>query len=71
MKVPWVVEDDFNMVLHRQERTRDNFSSVCAVEFRILDRLNLVGLPLVRGKWTWLIRDHNWLALGLIDSLYQ
>lgn len=51
----WAVGGDFNMVLRSNERSGDQFSRACAKEFKeILDKLDLMDLPLVEGKWTWI-----------------
>lgn len=48
------MEDDFNMAPKRGERSGGSFSSKLAVEFKTtLVSLDLVDLPLMRGKWTW------------------
>lgn len=53
-KGPWEVGRDFNMILHKSERSGDQFSAKCADEFKeIVDRLGLMDLPLVGGRWTW------------------
>lgn len=41
------------MVLHRNARTGEHFSQICAKEFKDTpNRLDLVDLPLLDGKWT-------------------
>lgn len=41
------------MVLRREERSGASFSTAGAMEFNeVLDRLELVDLPLVGGQWT-------------------
>lgn len=45
---------DFNIVLSKQERSREHFSRVCANELvETLDKLELLDLTLMGGKLTW------------------
>lgn len=42
------------MVLSTFERSEKHFLRVCTDEFKkILDRLNLMDLPIMEDKWTW------------------
>lgn len=51
---PWVVRDDFNMVMHKGERYRDKFLAKWAEKFKdVVERLGLLNLPLVGRRWTW------------------
>lgn len=50
----WVVGRNFNMVLHRHERTSERFSRIYAEEFKEpLNKLDLADLLLMGGKWAW------------------
>lgn len=50
----WVVGGDFNMVLRRLERSDGGNPNGEEEEFKeVVDRLNLVDLPLMGGRWTW------------------
>lgn len=48
-----MVGGDFNMVLSRNERSRDHFSGSIASEFKDnLEALNLADITLMGGSWT-------------------
>lgn len=50
----WVIGGDFNMILRIEERLGEGNYSGEVEEFReVVDRLNLVNIPLLEGKWTW------------------
>lgn len=50
----WIVGGDFNMILSSSERPGGGNFNGEVEEFReVVDRLNLVNLPLVGGKLTW------------------
>lgn len=48
-----MVGANIHMVLNIHEKSGKNILRVCMEEFRaIMDRLDLVDLPLARGRWT-------------------
>lgn len=49
-----MVGADFNMILRRWERSGGGNTNVEIEEFKqVVDRLNLMDLPLAGGRWIW------------------
>lgn len=56
----WIIGDDFNMILRRGEQSRGgNFNGEVEEFKEVMDRLNLVDLPLLEVKWTWSSSKEN------------